>query len=148
ATGKEWERTGIEPDVSVPPERALETAHSLALRSIADRTADPDRKRKLALTAEALEAQARPHRVSPKLLARYAGTYGERTLTLHGDTLLFRRLQYPAHALIPLNDSTFALAMVERLTIEAASGKMPTLRLVRQNGDTVRADRTGPAPPA
>jgi hypothetical protein len=146
ATGKEWERTGIEPDVSVSPGRALEAAHSIALRRIADRTAEPDRKHELALTAEALDAQARPHQVSPKLLARYAGTYGERTLTVHGDTLLFRRLQYPPHALTPLNDSTFALAMVERLTIEGASGKKPRLRLVRQNGDTVRADRTGPPP--
>jgi retinol-binding protein 3 len=145
-TGKEWERVGVEPDVPVAPERALETAHALALRAIAARTTDPGRQRELALTAETLEAQARPHRVPQPLLARYAGTYGERSLTLRGDTLLFRRLQYPPRALVPLNDSTFALATVERVTIEGGRGSAPRLRLVRQNGDTVRAGRTGPPP--
>jgi hypothetical protein len=52
-------------------------------------------------------------------------TYGERTLTLRGDTLMFRRLQYPQHALIPLNDSTFALETVERITIERGTEERP-----------------------
>jgi len=84
--------------------------------------------------------------VPQKLLLHYAGTYGERTLTLRGDTLMFRRLQYPQHALIPLNDSTFALETVERITIERGRGKAPLLRLVRENGDTLQAHRTGPPP--
>ena len=145
-TGTEWERVGVEPDVVVAPERALDTAHALALRAIAAKTTDAARQRELALTAEALEARAHPHRVPQKLLLHYAGTYGERTLTLRGDTLMFRRLQYPQHALIPLNDSTFALETVERITIERGRRKAPLLRLVRENGDTLRAHRTGPPP--
>jgi hypothetical protein len=145
-TGKEWERVGVEPDVAVAPEHALETAHALALRAIAAKASDPSQQRELALTAETLEAQAHPHRVPRTLLLRYAGTYGERTLKLRGDTLLFRRLQFPQHTLVPLDDSTFALDIVERITIEGGRGNTPRLRLVRQNGDTVRAERTGPPP--
>jgi hypothetical protein len=130
----------------VAPERALDTAHALALRAIAAKTTDAARQRELALTAEALEARGHPHRVPQKLLLQYAGTYGERTLTLRGDTLMFRRLQYPQHVLIPLNDSTFALETVERITIERGRGNAPLLRLVRENGDTLRAQRTGPPP--
>jgi len=145
-TGREWERVGIQPDVRVAPESALDTAHRLALRAIAARTADRERKRALELTVEAMDAQAHPHRVPPGLLARYAGTYGERTLTLRGDTLMFRRSPHPARPLIALDDSTFALATVERLTIQGARGPTPRLRLVRENGDTVLAGRTGPPP--
>jgi hypothetical protein len=147
-TGKEWERVGIEPDVAVEAGRALETAHALALRAIDDRTTEPARKRELALTAETLEARVRPHRIAPKLLASYAGMYGERTLSLRSDTLVFRRLQYRSYPLIPLNDSTFALGSIERLTIQTARGKVLRFRLVREDGDTIVAERTGPPPHA
>ena len=96
---------------------------------------------------KALQAQLNRHRVPARLLAHYAGTYGERTLTVRGDTLMFRRVPYPPHALIALDDSTFALAMVERITLEREGARPPRLRLVRENGDTVRAARTGPPPP-
>ena len=146
-TGKEWERVGVQPDVRVAPDSALETAHVLALQAIAGRTSDLERRHALELTAEALQAQLHRHRVPARLLAHYAGTYGERTLTVRGDTLMFRRVPYPPHALIALDDSTVALAMVERITLEREGARPPRLRLVRENGDTVRAARTGPPPP-
>ena len=89
------ERVGVPPDVRVAPDSALETAHVLALQAIAGRTSDPERRHALELTAEALQAQLHRHRVPARLLAHYAGTYGERTLTVRGDTLMFRRVPYP-----------------------------------------------------
>ena len=145
-TGREWERVGIQPDVVVAPDSALEVAQVLALRAVTARTSDPARKRTLALTAEAMAARARPHRVPPALLARYAGTYGERTLTVRGDTLVFRRVPFPAIPLQALDDSTFALDVVQRVTVERGRAGMPRLVLVRGEGDTVRVDRSGPAP--
>jgi len=143
-TGREWERVGVHPDVPVAADSALEVAHMLALRAIAARAPGPERKHELELTAEAMEARLHPRRIPRTLLQRYAGTYGERSLTLRGDTLMFRRARYPFRPLVPLNDSTFALASVERVTIERARAGAPRLRLVRENGDTVRAERTGP----
>jgi len=147
-TGREWERVGVRPDVATAPERALETAHALAVRELAARTADPQRKRILELTAQTLAARANPHRVPAKLLARYAGTYGERVVSVGEGGLTFRRIPYPPQPLVPLDDSTFALATVERLTLLGATAGRPRLRLVRSRGDTVQAERTGPVPPA
>jgi hypothetical protein len=145
-TGREWERVGIQPDVVVAPDSALEVAQVLALRAVTARTSDPARKRTLALTAETMAARARPHRVPPALLARYAGTYGERTLTVRGGTLVFRRVPFPAIPLQALDDSTFALDVVQRVTVERGRAGVPRLVLVRGEGDTVRVDRSGPAP--
>jgi hypothetical protein len=145
-TGREWERVGIQPDVAVAPDSALDVAHALAIRAVAARTSDPARKRTLSLTAEAVAARARPHRVPPALLARYAGTYGERTLTVRGDTLVFRRVPFPPHPLVALDDTTFALDVVQRVTVERGRAGVPRLVLMRGEGDTVRVDRTGPAP--
>jgi hypothetical protein len=145
-TGREWERVGIRPDVGVAPDSALEVAHALALEAAAGRASDPARKRELSLTAATVAARAHPHRVRPALLARYAGTYGERTLRVRGDTLVFQRSPFPPHPLLALDDSTFALDVVQRVTIEHGRTGVPLLVLARGEGDTVRVERSGPAP--
>jgi hypothetical protein len=144
-TGREWERVGVQPDVAVAADSALDLAHTLAIKAIAARVTDPARKRTLTLTAELMEARAHPHRVPPALLARYVGSYGERTLTVKSGGLVFRRIPYPPRALIAIDDSTFSLETLERVTVEKARAGRPRLVLVRSEGDTVRSERTGPA---
>jgi retinol-binding protein 3 len=143
-TGREWERVGIQPDVAVAPDSALDVAHALALQAVAARVSDPARKRELVVTAEVVAARAHPRRLPAALLARYAGTYGERTLTVRDGGLVFRRIPFPPRPLITLSDSTFALESLERVTVENARAGRPRLVLVRSEGDTVRAERTGP----
>jgi hypothetical protein len=96
------------------------------------------------ITAEVVAARAHPRRLPAALLARYAGTYGERTLTVRDGGLVFRRIPFPPRPLITLSDSTFALESLERVTVENARAGRPRLVLVRSEGDTVRAERTGP----
>ena len=38
---KDWEGDGVQPDVEVPAEKALKTAHLLALKKVTERTTDP-----------------------------------------------------------------------------------------------------------
>jgi hypothetical protein len=144
-TGREWERVGVQPDVAVDPDSALDVAHILALKAIAARTSDPVRKRTLGLTAEVMTARAHPRHVPAALLARYVGRYGERTLTVKDGGLVFRRIPYPPRPLIAIDDSTFSLETLERVTVQNARAGKPRLVLVRSEGDTVRSERTGPA---
>jgi hypothetical protein len=144
-TGREWERVGVQPDVAVDADSALDLAHILALKAIAARETDPVRKRTLALTADVITARAHPHRVPAALLARYVGSYGERTLTVKHGGLVFRRIPYPPRPLIAIDDSTFSMETLERVTVENARAGKPRLVLVRSEGDTVRSERTGPA---
>ncbi len=55
-TKTNWEGTGVEPDVKVPKELALKTAHALALNKIAEKT--PDEKRKKMLRELAAKTQS------------------------------------------------------------------------------------------
>jgi len=144
ATGREWERVGIQPDVAVAPDSALDAAHALAIAAAAARASDPVKRRTLALTAETLAARTHPHRVPPGLLARYAGLYGERSLRVQDGRLVFQRNPYPPQPLLALNDSTFALAVLQRVTVQHARSGIPRLVLARGEGDTVRVERTGP----
>ena len=144
-TGREWERVGVQPDVAVDPDSALDLTHILALKAITARETDPVRKRTLALTADVMTARAHPHHVPAALLARYVGSYGERTLTVKHGGLVFRRVPYPPRPLIAIDDSTFSMETLERVTVENARVGKPRLVLVRSEGDTVRSERTGPA---
>lgn len=52
-----WEGTGVTPDVDVPAERALKTAHVMALKKAVERTTDERRKRDLTRALETAEKQ-------------------------------------------------------------------------------------------
>ena len=46
-TKSDWEGKGVTPDVAVPANRALVTAHILGLRAALKKASDPDRKAQL-----------------------------------------------------------------------------------------------------
>lgn len=54
-TGKNWEGTGVVPDVQVEAGLALDTARSLALKKLVDRCPEPDRRQALAEELQRLE---------------------------------------------------------------------------------------------
>lgn len=132
ATGKDWEGVGIPPTIQAPLAAALDTAHTHALRRIAASAMPEDRTRLEAL-AEAVAA--RHERRTPGLpLAAYAGTYGERTVRVEGDRLMFERGGIVRERLIPLGGHGFALEGNPDLRISFAAA-----------GDRVTAMEIGPA---
>lgn len=52
-----WEGTGVKPDLEVPADHALKTAHIDALKKIADRTTDQRRKQQLTSVIETLQKE-------------------------------------------------------------------------------------------
>lgn len=55
-TRKNWEGTGVEPDIKVPADQALTEAHMLALRKLLDRESDPAWRENLQRTLKDLAA--------------------------------------------------------------------------------------------
>jgi C-terminal processing protease CtpA/Prc len=65
-TKTNWEGTGVKPDVEVPPELALLTAHIMALRSRLEKATDPEVKAGLRETIGQLEAQLARAKSAPR----------------------------------------------------------------------------------
>jgi hypothetical protein len=137
-TGVEWERVGVQPTVAVDQAKALDVAHSLALKTVAEQTPEPRRKRVLELAREAVEARLSPRAVPAATLASYAGEYaGSRTVWVEGGKLLYSpRRGAPADELVPLADDTFANGAV-RLVFEREGARVTRLRIAQPAGATL-----------
>ena len=147
-TGAEWEGMGVKPHIAVPPRTALAVAHSHALKLLADRAADPMRKRELELAREVVEAEAKPHAVSATTMQGYVGTFGgERTITIENGRLVYRRTPYAiGFNLVPLSDTLFALGNVARVSFAKNAAGQTTLSTVLPGSPPLVFPRSGPAP--
>ena len=137
-TGAEWERVGVTPDVPVDPARALDVAHALALKTIAENEKDARWRRMLDLTREGIEAQSSARTVPAATLSAYAGGYETgRTVTVENGRLMYSgRPGLPPEPLIALTDSTFALGAARIAFDRAGSGRF-RLRVTPPEGESL-----------
>lgn len=144
STGKRWEVVGVTPDIAVPEQQALATARAQALETLAAREADPRRRQELAWAAELANAELYPVSIAPAALARYAGTYGTRVVTVDGGRLVYqRRADRPGDALTALSDTIFAPTAETRVEfVRDASGAVTALRTRNAAGDVQTFART------
>jgi hypothetical protein len=91
-SGREWEGNGVTPTLAVAPKQALLEAHLAAVRTIAAKATDPDRRRVLEREAQFLEAQRTPQAVDPALARRLVGIYQGREVSLQGGQLAYTRV--------------------------------------------------------
>lgn len=141
-TGREWEREGVQPDVRVPAERALDAAHAAALRTVAQRAGGDAQRALLARTLETVEARLKDVRPEAASLARWAGVYdgGQRVELSDGRLWYRRRAAVMADALVPLGGDRFA-AGTTRFAF-AMDGATPRLTIERADGSRLDYPRT------
>jgi hypothetical protein len=131
-TGKEWEGTGVLPDIDVAPERALIEAHTAALRKVVAASPDSARLNRLLVT---LDAKRKPVPVDGTALARLAGTYEGRQVDFSNGKLTYaRRTGGMGEELTPLGGNRFALGATQ-FTFESEGA---TTRLVIEQPNGVR----------
>ncbi|MEA3047600.1 MAG: hypothetical protein QOJ53_1932 [Sphingomonadales bacterium] len=105
STGRDWEAVGHAPTVPSEVGAALDTAHALALRRLAAAAAGPERAR-LEAAAEGVAART-AHRPAALPAAAYAGSYGERAISVEGDRLFYQRAGRPRATLVALGGNAF-----------------------------------------
>lgn len=137
ATGGDWEGKGFAPTVPARLDQALEVAHIRALRKIAGAAPAPQ---KAALESLATVIQARMEPIAPaRPLGDYAGTYGERTVSVEGSKLLYQRQGGLKTSLIALGLNSFALDADPTTRVEfTPAGAM---ELIRANGSRSTYER-------
>lgn len=99
-TGRNWEGTGVIPDVEAPSAVALSHAQRLALGTLV--AAQPERTD----AAWALSA-FQTWTGGPVPLVDYAGTYGPLTVTVEDEALVVRRGRRPPFSLTPVEADLF-----------------------------------------
>jgi hypothetical protein len=109
ATGRDWEGTGVVPDVEAPAAQALDVARALALAALLDGEGDDHRRFRLEWAKRELDATLRPVRIDEASLRQYAGVYGPRRITVEDGTLYYQRDRRPKFRLSPLGDDWFRL---------------------------------------
>jgi hypothetical protein len=106
-TGTNWEGTGVVPDIAVPAEKALDTAHMEALKKLSEKADSPQRKDELARAGRIIKARIDPVVFDEAAMAEYAGSYGDRKIFVEDGKLLYRRGEMPQRELIALGDDQF-----------------------------------------
>ncbi|MBP7866702.1 MAG: S41 family peptidase [Acidobacteria bacterium] len=104
-----WEGTGVEPDVKVPAEKALDTACALALEKLAAKATDTDSRRFCLWHRDGLKAKLEPLTLPESALQACVGTYGPRRVTLENGSLYYQREGRPKGKLTPVTPDCFAL---------------------------------------
>lgn len=111
-TGTNWEGIGVEPHIAVAADKALDTAHQVALQKMAEAAESPKRTAQLEQAARVLKARIDPVLLDAEAMAEYAGSYGDRQIFIEDGRLLYRRGEMSQRELIPLGDDQFVFEEV------------------------------------
>jgi retinol-binding protein 3 len=117
-TGTNWEGVGVAPDIAVPQEKALTTAHMEALKTLRKGITDEQRGFQLDWAIVGLAAELEPVTVDIALLQKYTGKYGPRTITLENGNLYYQREGRPKFKMVPLTQETFALEQLSSFRLK------------------------------
>lgn len=117
-TGTNWEGIGVEPDVQVPVEQALDVAHLDALEKLSEKTEDTDRKAQLQWAIDGKKTVLNPVAVEVIKLQAYVGGYGPRKIWIENDQLYYQREERPKYRLIPMGEDRFMLQGMDNFRIQ------------------------------
>jgi hypothetical protein len=142
-SGKEWERVGIEPDITTPGDDALFAAQVDVLKKLAGSAPDSARRRGLDFARENLQARWHPRAVSADALERLAGEYDTRRVLLEGGKLYYTREGTRARTeLLPITDTLFALGEATHVEFVHEGNRVTGVRFLTPDGQVAVLPRT------
>lgn len=142
-TGKEWERVGIEPEISAPVDDALSAAHVDLLKKLAGSAHDTTRRSSLDLARENLQARWHSRAVSIGVLARLAGEYDTRRVILEGGKLYYTREGMRGRTeLLAITDTLFALGEATHVEFVHEGNRVTGVRVLTPDGQVAALPRT------
>jgi len=139
-TKTNWEGVGVEPDVKVVSNKALDTAKLLAVKKLFEKEEDPEFKAYYSWGYDIFKTMLNPKKIKLDILKTYVGTFGPRRITLKGESLFYQREEGPMMKMIPINQNMFMFKELDyfRLKIVKKDNKIIAVEGHRVNG---RADR-------
>jgi hypothetical protein len=117
-TKTNWEEVGVEPDVKVSADKALDTALVMASKKLAANEKEASFKAYYQWQHENYEAALSPVTIAEETMRSYAGTYGPRTITLEDGSLFYQREGRPKMKMIPIATDYFMLEGIDFLRLK------------------------------
>jgi retinol-binding protein 3 len=143
-TNTNWEGTGVEPDVKVTRDKAMETAYMLALEKQLEKEEDKEIRQSVGWTIDGLKAKQNPVTVEEKTMKLYVGVYGPRKITFENGELYYQREDRPKMKMVPMKDDMFMFNDIEyfRVKFIKEGNKVIALEGNYDNGRTDRNDKS------
>jgi retinol-binding protein 3 len=143
-TNTNWEGTGIEPDVKVSKDKAMETAYLLALEKRMEKEENKEIKQSVAWTIDGIKAKQNPVTLDEKTLKLYAGQYGPRKITLENGELFYQREGRPKMKMVPMKADLFMFDDIDyfRVKFIREGDKVVALEGNYDNGSTDRNEKS------
>ena len=105
-----WEGVGVEPDIKVPADQALDVAREIALEKLAKREDNhPMVQRILDWELELAHIRANPYIPDEGRMSEYVGDYSPRHVFIEDDVLFYQRDERPKFKMIPVGEDKFML---------------------------------------
>ena len=117
-TGKDWEGTGVIPNIKTKPAQALNVAYQHALNKLLIKETDKVKIFRLNWIKKEIESKIKPIHLSLADLKKYSGTYGPRIIYLKDDVLHYRREGREPFPLLPLGKNLFKVKGIEYFRIK------------------------------
>ncbi len=144
-TKTNWEGVGVQPDVNVASDKALEQAQILALGKISGNITDEKDKKRYAWMIEALQGLMDTPALDDITLKNYAGTYEDRVITYENGNLFYQRKGRPKMQMTAIGTDTFMFKDIDYFRIKFvkdSNGNITGLNGLYDDGHTNSAQRT------
>ena len=143
-TNSNWEGTGVEPDVKVSREEAMDVAYQMALEKRLENETLDELKSEVAWTLEGLEAAREGFYLDADKMMEYQGMFGPRSITYEDGQLYYQREDRPKMKMIPMKKDLFKFDEIDyfRLKFLRENGQIIAVEGRYDNGKTDRNERS------
>ncbi len=144
-TKKNWEKTGIMPDIKCPAEKALETAELKIFEQAFSSTTDSAGMKLLKWQLDLLQSINHPYESDSTVLVKYAGLFGAYTVSFEQGQLFYQKAGKAKFPLIPMSVSTLRPRGSDNFIVEFYKdylGKVTRIATLYDDGRIETADRT------
>ncbi len=144
-TKTNWEGRGVQPDIRVPADNALETAELKIFEHLLATAKDSAELFNLNWQLALLRAINKPVTIDDITLQRYSGTFGDRVFTFENGKLYYQRTGRPKFELEAMAKNLMKAKGNQFFKIEFvedSDGKVNTINAYYQNGVVEKAQRS------
>ena len=121
-SGTNWEGTGVQPDIEVFADQALDTAYLDALSTLRERDMSDEEAFMLDWAIAGLNAGLNPVDVDAATLASYAGDYGPRHLRVENGRLVYQRDDRDPFVATAMTETLFGFDALPFFRLEVVLG--------------------------